>query len=178
VLRPGGRLAAFWHVFQLPPDLAEAFAEVYERLVPEAPVDVRWLTGPPEAACAPMLTKAATGSVRPAGSVPRRSGASTGSGPTPANTWLDQLPTIGLLTRLPQDRLAEILEGVGAAVDKMGGTFTMRYSTVAVHGDADGARCLVTADRWRGDEFPQSARRGRVETVSAAPLAYRELVAS
>ena len=26
VLRPGGRIAVFWNVFQLPPDLSEAFA--------------------------------------------------------------------------------------------------------------------------------------------------------
>ena len=29
VLRPGGRLAVFWNVFQPPPEVAKAFAEVY-----------------------------------------------------------------------------------------------------------------------------------------------------
>jgi hypothetical protein len=46
--------------------------------------------------------------------------------------WLDQLPTLGALTQLPPDKLAEVLEGVGAAIDAMGGSFTMRYATVAV----------------------------------------------
>ena len=32
----------------------------------------------------------------------------------------------------PPDRLAEILEGVGAAVDTMGGSLTVRYATVAI----------------------------------------------
>jgi hypothetical protein len=42
------------------------------------------------------------------------------------------MPTHGILTQLPADPLAEVLEGVGAAIDAMGGSFTMRYATVAV----------------------------------------------
>jgi SAM-dependent methyltransferase len=37
VLRPGGRIALFWYVFQPPPELAEAFADVYHRAVPNSP---------------------------------------------------------------------------------------------------------------------------------------------
>ena len=37
VLRPGGLLAAFWNVFQPPPDLAEAFAAVYRQVLPGSP---------------------------------------------------------------------------------------------------------------------------------------------
>ena len=36
VLRPGGRLAAFGHAFQLPPDLAEVSASSYQQLLPES----------------------------------------------------------------------------------------------------------------------------------------------
>ncbi|MFI6383326.1 hypothetical protein ACIBKX_28210 [Streptomyces sp. NPDC050658] len=46
--------------------------------------------------------------------------------------WLDQLPTQGAFTRLPPDQLAQVLEAVGAAIDAMGGRFTMPYATVAV----------------------------------------------
>jgi hypothetical protein len=46
--------------------------------------------------------------------------------------WLDQLPTSGALTQLPADKLREVLDGVGAAIDAMGGSFTMPYATVAV----------------------------------------------
>ena len=46
--------------------------------------------------------------------------------------WLDQMPTSGALTQLPPDKLAEVLEGIGAAIDAVGGGFTMRYATVAV----------------------------------------------
>jgi len=41
VLRPGGRLALFWHVFQPPAELARASAEVYHRVVPDSPFDLR-----------------------------------------------------------------------------------------------------------------------------------------
>ncbi|MFG2003818.1 hypothetical protein ACGFNU_32130 [Spirillospora sp. NPDC048911] len=44
--------------------------------------------------------------------------------------WLDQLPTQGLHTRLPQEKLQEILAGIGAAIDKVGGAFTMHYTAV------------------------------------------------
>jgi hypothetical protein len=48
------------------------------------------------------------------------------------NEWLDQMPTSGALTRLPTDLLAEVLVGVGSAVDAMGGSFVMRYAAVVV----------------------------------------------
>lgn len=35
---------------------------------------------------------------------------------------------------IPADRLAELLAGLGAAIDAVGGSFTMRYTTVAVTG--------------------------------------------
>jgi SAM-dependent methyltransferase len=45
VLRPGGRLAVFWNAFQPPPDLGEAFAEVYRRVLPDSPVFRRAMPG-------------------------------------------------------------------------------------------------------------------------------------
>jgi hypothetical protein len=44
---------------------------------------------------------------------------------------LDQTPTQGGRTQLPPDKLAEVPAGVGAAVDAMGGSFTMPYATAA-----------------------------------------------
>ncbi len=46
--------------------------------------------------------------------------------------WLDLLPTTGSLTRLPSDKLAEVLDGVGTAIDAIGGRFTMTYTTLAI----------------------------------------------
>ncbi len=42
------------------------------------------------------------------------------------------MPTTGGLTQLPPDELAEVLEAVGAAVDAVGGSFTMPYATPLV----------------------------------------------
>jgi hypothetical protein len=46
--------------------------------------------------------------------------------------WLDQMPTIGTLTQLAPDKLAEVLADVGAAIDAMGGSLTVAYTTVVV----------------------------------------------
>ena len=42
------------------------------------------------------------------------------------------MPTSGALTQLQPDKLAPVLDGVGDAIDALGGHFTMPYSTVAV----------------------------------------------
>ncbi|MEU7824847.1 hypothetical protein [Catellatospora sp. NPDC049133] len=46
--------------------------------------------------------------------------------------WLDQLTTSGALTRLPADRLAQVLAGVGDVVNALGSSVVIGYSTVAV----------------------------------------------
>jgi hypothetical protein len=45
--------------------------------------------------------------------------------------WLDQVPTFGGHTQLPPVTLEELLAATGAAIDAAGGSFTMRYATVA-----------------------------------------------
>lgn len=131
VLRPGGRLAVFWHVFQLPSDVLEAFVTVYQRVVPDSPFNMQ-PTKPALDVYQMMFDKAADG-IREVGLF----------GETEQwrfdweqsytrDEWLDQMPTQGALTQLPQDKLAEVLDGVGAAIDAMGGSFTMPYITVAV----------------------------------------------
>ncbi|MDP9849291.1 hypothetical protein [Streptosporangium lutulentum] len=53
--------------------------------------------------------------------------------------WLDLAPTTGALTQLPPDRLAEVLKGVGAAIDAIGGGFTVPFTTLAVTAVRTGA---------------------------------------
>ena len=43
----------------------------------------------------------------------------------------DLVPTTGGFTRHPEAIQAELLDGLGAAVDAAGGTFTMSYTTIA-----------------------------------------------
>ena len=46
--------------------------------------------------------------------------------------WLDVLPTAGGHSGLPAGQLDAILDGVGEAVDAVGGRFVMGYAAVAV----------------------------------------------
>lgn len=52
--------------------------------------------------------------------------------PYTRDEWLDQVPTSGGHSRFPPDQLNELLAGIGAAIDTVGGNFTMRYATVVV----------------------------------------------
>jgi SAM-dependent methyltransferase len=139
-LRPGGLLAPFWHVFEPPAEVSTALAEVYRRVVPDSPINFRAASRGLEG-YQPLLTKVAD-AIREAGGF---------SDPEQwqydwerlytRDEWLDQMPTTGAMTILPPDRLAEMQEGVGAAIDALGGTFTMRYTTVVVTGSRTSDRC-------------------------------------
>jgi len=134
VLRPAGLLAAFWHVFQLPPGVWEAMAAVFQRVAPDSPFTFN-LQPARQAldAYQVLFTKAANG-IRDAGgfSDPEQWRFDWEKSYT-RDEWLDQMPTSGALTQLPAGKLTEVLDGVGAAIDAMGGSFTMPYATVAVN---------------------------------------------
>lgn len=132
VLRPGGRLVVFWNVPEPPPAVAEAFAEAYESVAPDAPIDVRATPNRAGDGYWSLLTKAADG-IRGTGTFgePEQWHFDWEATYT-RDAWLDQLPTQGALTRLPPDDVARVLDAVGAAVDAMGGSFPMRYATVAL----------------------------------------------
>jgi SAM-dependent methyltransferase len=46
--------------------------------------------------------------------------------------WLDVLPTQGGLHHLPDDARARFLAHVGTAIDRMGGAFTVKYTTAGI----------------------------------------------
>jgi SAM-dependent methyltransferase len=133
VLRPGGRLAVFWNVFQPPAEAAEAFAAVHDRVLPGSLASGAYRR---EASAldlySPILAKTADG-MRAAGafSDPQQWRYDWDRSYS-RDEWLDVLPTQGLYTQLPPDTLAELLAGTGAAIDALGGGFTMAYTTVAV----------------------------------------------
>ncbi|WP_035855932.1 class I SAM-dependent methyltransferase [Cryptosporangium arvum] len=132
VLHPGGVLALFWHVFQAPATVGTAFADAYERVVPDSPIDVRGSAPDPRDLYRPILDRAAAGLVA--------TGAFEGfdewrhevTRTYTTAQWLDLLPTQGTLTRLPADAIAEISTEVGAAIDALGGRFTLPFRTVAL----------------------------------------------
>lgn len=132
VLRPRGRLALFWYVFQPPPEMTEALVEVCRRVLPEAPVDFAALPRQALDGYQVLFGKAAEG-IREAGgfSDPEQWRFDWARSYT-RDEWLDLMPTQGVFTRLPSDKLAEVLEGVGAAIDALGGTVTVPCTAVAV----------------------------------------------
>jgi SAM-dependent methyltransferase len=140
VLRPGGRLAVFWHVFQSPPEVAEAFAAVYQRVLPDSLASLATVRAMPALdGYSALFTKAADG-IRQAGAFghPEQWRYDWEHSYT-RDEWLDLTPTHGIHTQLPPAKLAELLAGFGAAVDAMGGSFTMNYATVAVTAARAGA---------------------------------------
>jgi len=132
VLRPGGRLAAFWHVFDPPPEVADAAGAVYRRLVPDSPVSLQARPPQPGRIAAGFTDKAADG-MRQAGGFgdPERWRYDWERSYT-RGEWLDQLATSGALTPLPPDRRAEVLAAVGAALDATAASFTVSLTTVAI----------------------------------------------
>jgi SAM-dependent methyltransferase len=131
-LRPGGRLAVFWNAFQPPPDLAEAFAAVYRRVMPDSPLFRGGAGhGGPDAYRGPCA-KAAEG-MRQAGAFgePEQWRFDWDRRYT-RDEWLDQLPTSGFWAQIPAAGQREILAGIGTTVDAAGGSFMMHYATVAV----------------------------------------------
>ncbi|ROO84939.1 methyltransferase family protein [Actinocorallia herbida] len=131
ILRPGGLFAAFWHVFRLPPDLADSFVGAYRRAVPDSPIDPRAATSTADA-YETIFAKVADGLGTAGGfGAPQKWPFAWERAYTRAE-WLDQLSTTGALTALRPDQRAEVLRAVGAAIDADGGSFVMPYTTVAV----------------------------------------------
>ncbi|MFI1336659.1 class I SAM-dependent methyltransferase [Streptomyces sp. NPDC020845] len=139
VLRPGGQLAVFWNVFQPSPDIAEAFAEVYRRVLPDSPRNP-WAK-PALDPYSALFTRAVDG-IRQTGAFgePEQRRFDWERAYT-REEWLDQLRTGGDAGQMPPAKLAELLTGTGAAIDAMGGGFTMRYAAVVV----TAARTTTTA---------------------------------
>lgn len=129
-LRPGGRLAVFWNAFHPPAGLGEAFAAVYRRVMPGAPMFHR---PPPGAEVYRTGCAKAADAMRATG----RFGDAEDwqfdwDRPYTRDEWLDQVPTFGFHTQLPRATLQEVLAGIGAAIDSVGGSFTMHYATVVL----------------------------------------------
>ncbi|WP_072478361.1 class I SAM-dependent methyltransferase [Amycolatopsis australiensis] len=130
VLRPGGLLALFAHVFQPPAAVADALAEGYRRVLPDSP-----FAGESRSAAEiydVMFTRFGDG-IRESGRFdePER-WRFTWERSYTRDEWLDFLPTTGGLTGLAPDALADVLAGVGAAIDALGGRFVLPYTTLAV----------------------------------------------
>ncbi|WP_221459534.1 class I SAM-dependent methyltransferase [Amycolatopsis jiangsuensis] len=132
VLRPGGRFAAFWHVFQPPEEVQEAFAAAFRRAVPDSPFAAGSLKQPSLPAYQPILTKAADG-LRASGAFAEpEQWAYDWTQRYDRDEWLDLLSTQGGLTGVSAAQRDQVLSAVGAAIDELGGQLTTTYTTGAV----------------------------------------------
>ncbi len=137
VLRPGGRLAVFWYVFQPPSDLAEAFSAVYRRVLPDSPFARGIMPGLDSYSA--FFTKAEDG-IRQAGAFGEpEQWRFDWDGPYTRDEWLDLAPTAGGYSLFSPGQQEELLAGVGAAVDAVGGSFPMHYTAMAVTAARTGA---------------------------------------
>jgi SAM-dependent methyltransferase len=132
VLRPGGVFVALWHVFSTPDSVAHALADLYSKLAPETPFRIGHTREE-------SLTFYRAGCERTADTF-----VGTGQFAAPAQwsaTWdqdyttaeyLDLILTMSPLALLTPEQTTELLDGVGAAIDALGGRFTSHYETLAV----------------------------------------------
>ena len=130
LLRPGGRLAIFGHVYEPPIEVAEPFAAAFRWAAPDSPFNgqpARRPLGLYQAAYAKFADK-----IRETEqfNAPEQWQFDWEQSYT-RDQWLDLLPTTGGLTQLRPDQLAAILDAVGSAIDSLGGRFTMNYTTLA-----------------------------------------------
>jgi SAM-dependent methyltransferase len=129
-LRPGGLIALFWNAFTPTAELAEALAGAHREALPDLP-------GIPGTA---QTSGDAYGQITATAADGLRG---TGAFTDPEHwryewdhdytrdEWLDVVPTTGLYTRLPPEQLQRLLDRTGAAIDALGGAFTLHYTTVA-----------------------------------------------
>jgi SAM-dependent methyltransferase len=129
-LRPGGRLAVFWNAFDPPAELRAAFGAVYQRVVPDSPMAAGFWNRPASVQYLGMCDTAADGMRQTGAFDDPQTWRFDWSRPYTRAQWLDQVPTFGGHSLLPPGVQAELLAGLGAAVDAVGGTFTMDYATL------------------------------------------------
>jgi SAM-dependent methyltransferase len=130
VLRPGGRLALFGHVFEPPAEVAEPFAVAYQRAVPDSPFSGLPARRPLDLYQAAYAKSADKIRETEQFNDPEQWRFDWEQSYT-RDQWLALLPTTGGLTQLPPDKTADILNAVGKAIDALGGRFTMQYTTLA-----------------------------------------------
>ena len=129
-LHPGGWLALFWNALVPSPEVAAEFAKVFESLDTGLPFNP-WTAAPEADPYGSIIDQTADGL--------RASGAFGAverltfewQSTVERDAWLEQASTSGGINRLPKDKLDALLGGMGEAIDAVGGTLVIDYTTVA-----------------------------------------------
>ena len=133
VLRPHGLLAVYWHVFDPPCEVGQAFDNVMQRVAPDAP-----LQNPGRALQEANVRRAVDG-VKTAGFAEPEEWRFEWQRKYTRDEWLEHLATTGTLTLLAPEQLETVRQAVGTVIDSMGGGFTMDYVTLAAAARLAGA---------------------------------------
>jgi SAM-dependent methyltransferase len=132
VLRPGGLLAPLHHTLALPPQLAEAITAACRKVAPELTFALAGSSSAAMELYQPLFDRMIAG-IRASGrfTQPQQWAVEWVRHYT-RDEWLDQLPSLGGLTRMAPAALAEVIDSAAAAIDAVGGSFAVRYTTVAI----------------------------------------------
>nr|WP_033433773.1 class I SAM-dependent methyltransferase [Saccharothrix syringae] len=127
VLRPGGRLAAFWNVFQPPPDVSANMAAIHREFMPRPMAEMSSKSALEVYSL--MFAKAVDGIRGSAAFDEPEEWRFEWERHYTRDEWLDMLPTQGGYTHLSPERFAELTAAMGDAV---GDGFTAQYTAVVV----------------------------------------------
>jgi SAM-dependent methyltransferase len=144
MLRPGGLLAPFHHASHAPPELDAAVgmtapswassrsAPAYRQAAADFRFDLAGRSGSAMDLYQPLFDTMASG-IRTAGEFSEPEQWQFEWERTyPRDEWLSVLSTRSAVIKLAPDKRAEVLDSVRKLIDGMGGSFRMRYTTVAV----------------------------------------------
>lgn len=132
VLRPGGVFVALWHVFSTPDSVAQALADLYEKVAPDTTFRIGHTREESLAFYRAGCERTADAFVGTGEfASPDQWSASWTQDYTTAE-YLDLILTMSPLALLTPAQTTELLDGVGAAIDALGGRFTSNYETLAV----------------------------------------------
>lgn len=128
VLRPNGRLAVLWNVVDPEPEIAASFSAVYRELMSDWDPWAR----PPLDAYSQIWPILAEG-IRTAGAFhqPEQWRFDWEPSYTP-NELLDTVASGADTIRFSSAELEQVLAGIGATIESLGGNLTMRYATVVL----------------------------------------------
>jgi SAM-dependent methyltransferase len=133
VLRVRGRIAPFHHVFETPPSVAEAMSTAFREVAPDSPLGAgARRSGSALTMYQPLFDRIADG-IRASRQFtePERWDFEWTRQVSRAE-WLDQIPTLGGMTQLDAAALNVVNDRVGAAIDTIGDSLTVPYTTVVV----------------------------------------------
>jgi len=130
VLRPHGLLALFWNVHQPPPELAQAFAEIYQRVLPDTPF--AGAPRDPVAGYSRLLDTVAAGIKATGAFIDIERLRFDWERRYTTEEWVDQVPTFGGHSTFPPEKLDALLSGMSAAIKSNGDSFKMTYAALTL----------------------------------------------